>query len=223
MPRRRRPFIRSDANRDARLVIIATEDSKAAVTYFQALVSPDWYQSSRVHVEMLLRETTASAPRHVLQQLDRWRAEYQIGPDDELWLVIDVDRWGDAKLSDIARECEQKGIRLAVSNPAIELWFLLHLTDLDGYTEEEKAVLLENARSGRRRTRLEEAILEIAGQYNKSRLDVARYLPRVETAIERARSLDTRPSDRWPQGLGTRVYLLAQSIIESASYRRGGV
>ncbi|HFQ92572.1 MAG TPA: RloB domain-containing protein [Anaerolineae bacterium] len=222
MPRRRRPFIRPDADRDARLIVIAAEDSKATIAYFQALVSPRWYQSSRVHVELLTRATTASAPRHVLQQLNQWREEYQIGADDELWLVIDVDRWGNAELSDVARECEQKNIRLAVSNPAIELWFLLHLTGLDRYTEEEKALLLENSRDGGRRTRLERAILEIAGQYNKSRLDAARYLPHVETAVDRARSLDTRPSDRWPQGLGTRVYLLAQSIIESASYRVGG-
>lgn len=149
MPRRRRPFIRPDADRDARLIVIAAEDSKATIAYFQALVSPRWYQSSRVHVELLTRATTASAPRHVLQQLNQWREEYQIGADDELWLVIDVDRWGNAELS-----------------------------------------------------------------------DVARYLPHVETAITRARLLDERPSDRWPQGLGTRVYLLAQSIIDSAAYRR---
>ena len=33
MPRRRRPFIREDAQRDARLIVIATEDTKATVAY----------------------------------------------------------------------------------------------------------------------------------------------------------------------------------------------
>jgi len=35
----------------------------------------------------------------------------------------------------------------------------------------------------------------------------------VETAIERARALDKNPADRWPQTLGTRVYLLAESVM----------
>jgi len=218
MPRRRRPFIREDAERDARLIIIATEDSKAAVAYFLALASPAYYQSAKVHVELLIREETASAPERILAQLDQWQQTYQIGEDDELWLVVDVDRWGNAKLSQISQACLQKGIRLVVSNPAIELWFLLHLTELDGYDEDTKAALLKNARTNSRRTRLEEAILEITGQYNKSNFDADRYLPHVKTAIERAKLLDERPSDRWPQGLGTRVYLLAQSIIDNAPY-----
>ena len=35
----------------------------------------------------------------------------------------------------------------------------------------------------------------------------------VEEAIERAKALDKNPADRWPQTLGTRVYLLAESVM----------
>ncbi|MBQ3772166.1 MAG: hypothetical protein II834_09580 [Bacteroidaceae bacterium] len=35
----------------------------------------------------------------------------------------------------------------------------------------------------------------------------------VEKAIARAKVLDKNPSDRWPQSLGTRVYLLAESVM----------
>ena len=130
MPRIRRPFERpKDKLRDARLIIIATEDTKATVAYFEAMASPAYYQSSKVHVEVLLREDTASAPEHILEQLDQWLAEYQIAEDDDLWLVIDVGRWGSKKLNQIAKACRQKAVYLAVSNPSIELWFLLHLHD----------------------------------------------------------------------------------------------
>lgn len=221
MPRKRRPFIRESAVRDARLIIIATEDSKTAVTYFKRMASPAYYQSSRIHVEVLRRKGTASAPEHVLRQLDDWREEYQIVIEkgDELWLVIDVDRWGDAKLSDIARKCTQKEIYLAISNPAIELWFLLHLTNLERYDDAARKELEENAHVSTNRTRLEQAILEIVGRYSKGNFDADRYLPHVEEAIARAKRLDVRPDDRWPQTLGTRVYLLAQSIISSAQYK----
>ena len=35
----------------------------------------------------------------------------------------------------------------------------------------------------------------------------------VEKAIARAKVLDKNPSDHWPQSLGTRVYLLAESVM----------
>ncbi|MCB8953421.1 MAG: RloB domain-containing protein [Ardenticatenales bacterium] len=171
---------------------------------------------SKVHVEILTREETASSPRHILDQINQWMAQYQIGENDEFWLVIDVDRWKDAKLSRIAQECVQKSIRLGISNPAIELWFLLHLTAPDFDAKTRQAFLENGKRSGR--TRLDRAIIEIAGSYNKSNLKADDYLPYVTEAIQRARLLDVNPEDRWPQQLGTRVYLLAQSIIDSASY-----
>lgn len=213
MPRKHRPLVREDAVRDVRLIIIATEDTKATFTYFTELATTPPYKSSKVHVEVLPRESTASAPEYVLQQVIKWLDKYQIKEEDELWLVIDVDRWGDTKLSEIAQECVQKGIRLAVSNPAIELWFLLHLADLAEYGESAQQAMLLNKKVNANRTCLEQAILDIVGRYNKSNLAMDDYLPHVEKAIERAESLDIRPQDRWPQQLGTRVYLAVRSII----------
>ena len=217
MPRKRKPFTPLANNRDSRLIIVASEDTEATVTYFKDLTSPIYYQSSKVHVEVLGREDTASDPRRVLDQLDLWRDEYQIGGYDELWLVTDIDRWGDAKLSRIAQECIQKGILLAISNPAIELWFLLHLNDMQEYDLIVQSELLENKKVTKNRTRLEQEILNIMGSYSKSNLNTDHFLPHVQIAIERAKHLDTRPEDRWPQQLGTHVYRLIESIISSAT------
>lgn len=214
MPRRQRPFIRESAFRDARLIVIASEDTKATVSYFKILVSPSYYQNSKVHVEVLTREDNASSPEHTLRQLAQWSEEYQIAEGDELWLVIDVDKWGQKALSQVAQQCLQKGFLLAVSNPAIELWFLLHLEDIETYNSTLKKELLDNAKVSANRTRLEQAILDILGSYNKSNLESNHYLPHLQEAIDRAKRLDIRPEDRWPQQLGTRVYLLAQSIIK---------
>lgn len=46
-----------------------------------------------------------------------------------------------------------------------------------------------------------------------SAYDTALSLPHVEEAIAHARHLDVNPDDRWPQSLGTRIYLLAESVM----------
>ena len=52
------------------------------------------------------------------------------------------------------------------------------------------------------------------GQYELESDDDAQMLIRhVEVAIVGAKLLDKNPSDRWPQTLGTRVYLLAESVM----------
>jgi len=103
------------------LIIIAAEGKVTENQYFNALASPRYYYNPRIHVEVLVRDENASAPERVIAQLDAFRKQYSLRAIDELWLVIDVDRWGDAKLSDIGTQCEQKGYRLAASNPCFEL------------------------------------------------------------------------------------------------------
>lgn len=221
MPRKRRPLNREIAHRDAKLIVIATEDSKATVKYFEEFASPNYYQNSKAQIKVIPRHDTNSAPHHVLSLLDQYKAEYQLDEDDELWLLIDVDKWGEGNLSDIATKSQQKGIFLAVSNPAIEVWLLLHVASFDEYSADEQAKLFANKRVGRQRsnkTYLEKAIRDKVGAYNKSNLNVDDFLPHVEVAIERSEQIDINPNDRWPQTFGTRVYLLAKSILNSSPY-----
>lgn len=51
------------------------------------------------------------------------------------------------------------------------------------------------------------------GSYHESSYDAQMLIANVETAIKRARVLDKNPNDRWPQTLGTRVYMLAESVM----------
>lgn len=217
MPRKRRPLDRTSAVRSARLIIVATEDTKATPQYLNDLAVAQ--QNTRIQLKVLERDTTASSPAHVLAQLHEFKAEYQIGEDDELWLVSDLDNWSERMLSAVARECLQSGFRLAISNPAVELWFLLHLSDLSEYDEDGLQLLRENAKVSASRTFLEQEIVRIVGRYQKGRLHSADFLPHIPLAINRARTLDVNPDDRWPQTLGSHMYLLLESILESAAYR----
>jgi hypothetical protein len=55
--------------------------------------------------------------------------------------------------------------------------------------------------------------LNILGAYNKSKPNTSQFLPNVRLAIIRAIELDTHPEHRWPNDLGSRVYLLVNQIL----------
>jgi hypothetical protein len=53
---------------------------------------------------------------------------------------------------------------------------------------------------------------DLLGSYSESSYDAVRLLPEVPKAMSIARELDITPADRWPQNIGSRVYLLMESI-----------
>ncbi|MFP4393760.1 MAG: RloB family protein [Anaerolineales bacterium] len=216
MPKKREflPRKRKSRIRDPKLIIIATEGSDTEPAYFKDMASPKYFYNPRIHVEVLEREGTKSAPEYVIAALNQFSDEYNYEEGlDELWLVVDTDDWGDKKLADIATKCQQKGYEMAVSNPCFELWLLLHVTSLSEYSAETLDEFRENRRQGDR-TRLERELVILLGEFSKSSLKTEHFLPHVEEAISQARELDEHPEHRWPNDLGSRVYLLAKKIMD---------
>ncbi|MHB8104278.1 MAG: RloB family protein [Dehalococcoidales bacterium] len=209
-------LVRRSGIRIPRLIIIASEGTNTEKTYFEDMSSAEYYRNPRVHVEVLERENTDSSPGHVLDCLDNYTKKYHLSlkKDDELWLVIDRDKWTEKELSAVASTCQQKCYFFAVSNPCFELWLLLHIKSLDDYGQSERNDFTKNKHINRKKTLLEQELCNILGSYNKANLDTSRFLPFIDRAIERARLLDIVPTERWPNRLGTRVYLLAESIIK---------
>lgn len=207
---------RHEAFRDARLIVIASEGKDTERIYFKALAKE--YANPRVHVHLLERregEENNSSPEHVLKQLNDYKGQYDLEYDDELWLVVDRDRWTEAMLSHVATECAQDDyMHVALSNPCFELWLLLHLVDANLLTPEEQQQWMENRRRSKNSAPFLKALLRrVMGSYHESSYDAQMLIANVEVAIERARTLDKNPVDRWPQTLGTRVYLLAESVM----------
>ena len=207
---------RREAFRDARLIVIASEGKDTERIYFKALAKE--YTNLRVHVHILERsenDQNNSSPEHVLKQLNDYKSKYDLEADDELWLVVDKDRWTEAMLSHVATECSQEvAMHMALSNPCFELWLLLHMEDAASLSPEEQEQWIKN----RRRSKNADPYLKVRlrqkmGSYHESSYDALTLIAHIEDAIERARALDKNPTDRWPQTLGTRVYLLAKSVI----------
>ena len=207
---------RREAFRDARLIVIASEGKDTERIYFKALAKE--YTNPRVHVHILKRsedEQNNSSPEHVLKQLNDYKGHYELESDDELWLVVDRDRWTEAMLSRVATECTQDNfMHVALSNPCIELWLLLHLVDATLLTSEEEQLWMENRRKSKNADPyLKVRLRQEMGSYHESSCDAKMLIEHVDVAIARAEALDRNPADRWPQTLGTRVYLLAESVM----------
>lgn len=207
---------RREAFRDARLIVIASEGKDTERIYFKALAKE--YSNPRVHVHILERsvaEQNNSSPEHVLKQLNDYKSQYELEADDELWLVVDKDRWTDAMLSRVATECSQEvAMHMALSNPCFELWLLLHIEDVALLTPEEQKQWMENRKKSKNADPyLKARLRQKMGSYHESSYDAQTLMVHVGNAIERARTLDKNPNDRWPQTLGTRVYLLVKSVM----------
>lgn len=207
---------RREAFRDARLIVIASEGKDTERIYFKALAKE--YTNLRVHVHILERsenEQNNSSPEHVLQQLNDYKSKYDLEADDELWLVVDKDRWTEAMLSHVATECSQEvAMHMALSNPCFELWLLLHMEDAASLSLEEQEQWMKNRRKSKNADPyLKVRLRQKLGSYHESSYDALTLIAHIEDAIERARALDKNPTDRWPQTLGTRVYLLAKSVM----------
>ena len=211
---------RREAFRDARLIVIASEGKDTERIYFKALAKE--YTNPRVHVHILERhenEQNNSSPEHVLKQLNDYKGQYDLESDDELWLVIDRDRWTDAMLSHVAKECAQDDyLHVALSNPCFELWLLLHLVDATLLTPEEQQQWMENRRKSKNAdTKMKLQLSQERGTYHETDNDAQMLIAYVEDAIARAKALDKNPADRWPQTIGTRVYLLAESVMNKTN------
>lgn len=141
---------------------------------------------------------------------------YNIEEDDQLWVVVDRDRWTSKMLSSVARDCTTNdNLYFCVSNPCFELWLLLHLEDVLSYDSDRMKELAANKKNSKRgNTWLKKRMKDLMGHYHESDYDACSLLKTIDSAINQAEKLDKKPSDRWPQTVGTRVYLLARSIMD---------
>lgn len=210
--RKRKDFERPEGVKSARLIVIAAEGRNTENIYFESIrVS---LCASDVHVEVLHRDSNDSSPENVYEQIRGFMAEYNIEDDDQLWIVVDKDKWKDKMLSSIAQHCAQNdNLHFCVSNPCFELWLLLHIEDVTLYSKEQMQELSINKKVNSQDTWLKKRMKDLTGHYHESDYNAAALLLHIDTAIERARRLDVSPTDRWPQSTGTRVYLLALSIM----------
>ncbi len=182
--RKKRPIDRRvESLRDTRLLIIATEGRITEKHYFAQ------FHNQRVQVKVIpTGEDNKSSPEYVLERLKHFRQEHELEIDDELWLMIDVDRWQEKKLKKVTKEAKDCGFQLAISNPCFETWLLCHYI-LPSVTAASCQKITEQ---------LEKELKQVHNSgYNKANLKTEVFKPYIEQALQNAKQLDNDPKVRW--------------------------
>ena len=102
--------------------LIVCEGEKTEPNYFKSFRLPGLIH---VHAEGF----GVSPPQLVEVALERKRnSSRRRGhePFDQIWCVFDRDDWTDSDFNNAIRQAENKGLKVAYSNQAFELWYLLH-------------------------------------------------------------------------------------------------
>jgi hypothetical protein len=198
----RKSLERKTGFRDGRMIIIATEGSVTEVSYFTQLNDAAILSSNKFQIKVIPPENNRSSPNHILRSLTNFKREYQIKGVDELWMVIDRDRWTIQMLSDIISQCKQKGIGLCISNPCFEIWLILHYKDLTKESQETKEALRINKKEGNN-TYVKSCISDLMG--NEHLNDYKDLFPLITEAINHAKSLKVIPGSNIFENLGSDV------------------
>lgn len=185
--RKKRPLNRTIPYlRDAKLIIIATEGEETEKQYFSM------FHSTRVQVKVLPTTDSKSSPEYVLKRLKEFKDEYELDDDDELWLMVDVDRWRSKKLSAIAKESKKNQFKLAISNPCFECWLYLHFD------------MINTSLTCRQ---INQQLKVKLGKFNKLNIDLTCFKDKIDDAITHSKILDQGSgAARWPTSIGTHVY-----------------
>lgn len=214
MPREREDLFReSNSLEKEKIIVLAFEGNDTEEIYFDEFKSSEIFDDALIFLHLLKRPKTDtnSAPNHVFKKLKKEaKDEYNFKDTDELWMIIDTDRW--KNIPDIISECKkQSNMFVAVSNPCFEFWLLLHIKNIADYDENELALILNNAKVSNKKNYVDSKITEILGSYNKSNPKPELFLPTIDFAIEQAKKLDTY-EDEFPQKLGSHVYKVVEKL-----------
>ncbi len=196
--RKKRPLNRDIPHlRDTSIIFIGieggSEESREA-KYFDLFKEQD----IRVQFKVIPCEENRSSPLNVFRHLREEIEKEHLYEDDEIWIVIDVDRYQD-HLPEVARLCHGSGINLAVSNPCFEFWLLLHFRDPKVQYKSCKDVKKPFS-------------IEMERDPNNSGGYHAIFYSKFKDAVERAKVRDI-DQERWPNRNGSKVFQIVERFI----------
>ncbi len=102
-----------------------------------------WHRRYRDRVNVTIDEFRGGPLQLVRHAVDAKKQEAQDEKrgrgraHDEIWCVFDVDEH--PNMPEAAQLARQHGINLAVSNPCLELWFILHFENCSTYIDRKDA------------------------------------------------------------------------------------
>ena len=195
MQRKNRGYKRGEPFRDSTLFVIATEGAVREKEYFEELGS----RSSRIRIKVLNQQDQhRCSPKWVLDCAATYSSEIGLVNEDQLWLVMDVDRWPENQLREIDHACSNNdNWNLALSNPCFEVWLYMHIDDISTST---------STTCGELKTEL--------GQKFKGGYSKREFVDRIDLAHGRAERTDDQPNHFIPSRMRTKLYLLTKEVFK---------
>jgi hypothetical protein len=197
-----------DLVRDYKLFAISCEGGKREPDYFKIFqhlsnkIKVDVIQDYVSDDEMLQKHKNDSAPKWVLDRALRYIEKNDLKSEDDLWFVIDKDRWSDAQLRELFTYCNNyPNWNLVISNPCFEVWLYFH---------KKKNITLSISKS------CNELKNEIS-KFTKEGYNAHRFIINLEDAINNAKARDSDPNHFVPKDKETKVYQLGDAILKKVS------
>lgn len=198
--RRLRSFIRKQGKRKLRKkFLIVCEGGKTEPNYFESM-----RQAYRIAVDVDVDPAGGDA-LSVVEKAIHKRKDY-----DAAWAVFDRDEVPTDRFSRALQIAENKGVHIAYSNQAFELWFLLHFDYCDSALHRDQYIA---------------KLRGYMGSYKKNDPSMFEKLnDRIETALHRANRLfqwhcsqnPSREIDPMRNNPSTTVHLLVEDLINAS-------
>ncbi len=200
---------RPGTRKPGQYILIVCEGEKTEPNYFRSL--REKLRLLPVEVEIIPGDESGSAPISIVQHalyLKRQRKRNvrkqrtQKLEFDQVWCVFDQENPPHASFSPAVNQARDNRLKLAVSTPAFEYWYLLHYED--------------TARPFRNADEITKALKKHIPGYEKCRdvYDDCQLSERTSVAIERAKRVWSHRADKREQfpNPSTLVFLLVEKL-----------
>lgn len=119
------------------IIYIICEGKETETLYFRN------FRARNCLVDIVPMRTKHTAAEHLVKHAKALlsQAEYSPKDGDEIWCVFDRDANTDEELARAVQYADQKGYKIAYSNPSFEYWYLLHFAKHNGYLKDSNAVI----------------------------------------------------------------------------------
>ena len=191
---------RCETRKQRRRIVLSCEGEITEIEYFNYLRD----LRDDVYVDFVENREHKSAPDLVLKDLINYLRTNPLKKNDEAWMVIDRDDWPPKQIEGVIVSLKniktQGECFLAMTNPKIEFWILLHFEDGNGVStaidcdRRLKKKYMPNYKK------------HIRNYNNWKDVDC------IKKAIERARKLDVEHCE-WPQTKGSTLYRLVEKLL----------
>jgi len=194
MPRKlNRAYKKGSPHRDHRKFIIVAEGERED-DYFRFFNA----KNQRIIISIVARDGGKSACKHFLERVRKYDDEFGIEPNDQLWFILDVDKWLRSDIDELAKHCVDTPNReIAISNPCFEVWLYFHFGDPAKLTELTPQSIKTSLHT------------LIPGGYKREV-----FAPEIEKATAKAEKADKNPIHYFPDPLTTKVYKLSAQMLQ---------